>query len=434
MRIFIGPIEVAGYGTGLKSGFDAIEVDAELILKTPHRFVYDKEASSSSMIPSVWMKLGGIRDEFRSRGYVFRMISLCLHKMWDFVVFFWALFRFDVFIFLYGNTILNLELELYILKLFNKKILFVYFGSDTRPAFIDGAVINNGTDVGAYTVRKINRKRSRKVKFQEKMADFCINSPFTAQFHNNHFINWFSIGVPKEVKFKPIVKKQMELNIFRILHSPSHIEIKGSEKIENVVKKIMREDSRIEYVELKNSPNCEVLEAISNADLVIDQLFSDTPMAGLSMEAAAIGTPVIVAGYASQFDWEEYMSSEIKPPTVFVLPEELENAVRNMISDTVFRQECAQKCKDFVETYWGSEIVAKRFIKLLNNDFSNDWWFETDKVQFLYSCGVSEAKSISITKEMINTFGLSALCLEMKPELVENIIVQLNHFDKISNA
>ena len=50
----------------------------------------------------------------------------------------------------------------------------------------------------------------------------------------------------------------------------------------------------LEYVEIVGQPNDIVLAEIARSAFVIDQLYSDTPMAGFAAEAARLGKPAIV--------------------------------------------------------------------------------------------------------------------------------------------
>ena len=84
---------------------------------------------------------------------------------------------------------------------------------------------------------------------------------------------------------------------FRILHAPSNPNFKGTEEIRNTIKCLKNENIDFEYIEITNASNEKVLAELKACDLVIDQLYSDTPMATLAAEAAYCGKPTIVGGY-----------------------------------------------------------------------------------------------------------------------------------------
>ena len=83
----------------------------------------------------------------------------------------------------------------------------------------------------------------------------------------------------------------------RVLHVPSSAAAKGSVEIRRTISDLVAGGVPIEFVELSNASNEEVLAALKGADLVVDQLYSDIVMPSLAKEAAVLGVPVIVAGY-----------------------------------------------------------------------------------------------------------------------------------------
>ena len=74
---------------------------------------------------------------------------------------------------------------------------------------------------------------------------------------------------------------------FRILHAPSNPNFKGTEEIRDTIKCLKNENIDFEYIEITNASNEKVLAELNACDLVIDQLYSDTPMATLAAEAAS---------------------------------------------------------------------------------------------------------------------------------------------------
>ena len=63
------------------------------------------------------------------------------------------------------------------------------------------------------------------------------------------------------------------------------------------MKKIIVEYDFVEYVELSGLSNSDVLTRLAEADLLIDQAYSDLPLSGVGMEAFVLGIPVLLSGY-----------------------------------------------------------------------------------------------------------------------------------------
>ena len=64
------------------------------------------------------------------------------------------------------------------------------------------------------------------------------------------------------------------------------------------------------------------------ADLVVDQLYSDVPCAGLATEAAALGRPAVVGGYAGE-ELARWYPADRRPPTEYTHPDGLEAAIED---------------------------------------------------------------------------------------------------------
>lgn len=80
--------------------------------------------------------------------------------------------------------------------------------------------------------------------------------------------------------------------ILRVLHAPNHRAIKGTDYITKAVREIQAQGLEIELVLLERRPNHEVLEAIAQCDVVVDQLIIGW-YAMFAIEGMAMGKPVV---------------------------------------------------------------------------------------------------------------------------------------------
>ena len=106
-----------------------------------------------------------------------------------------------------------------------------------------------------------------------------------------------------------------------------------------------------------------VLAELARCDLVVDQLYADTPMSTLPAEAAAFGKATVVAGYG----WDELRrvtSIEDLPPTVTCRPEEVEATIRALATDRDARRVAGEAARAFVTERWAPAAVAGRFLAL----------------------------------------------------------------------
>jgi glycosyltransferase involved in cell wall biosynthesis len=413
----IAPIEVAGVASGLKAGFDRIGVDVELVFSQPHRFGYS--STSGRFTPRIWARLGAACFSQERKP---TLLKLLIWKAWSVWVLAWALWRFDSFIFMFGNTITNSRFEPRLLSMLKRKVVMVYCGTDARPPYVDGQIFNDPKLNDPQTVIRLARKTAARVALHEKSGFTCINSPYTAQFHESRYVSWFAIGLPRLVptaaKLKDAVSEQTGTRHgpVRILHSPSNSAVKGTSQILAALEEMKQRGYSFELSLLHDVSNETVLEEISKADLIIDQLYSDTPMASFAAEAAQFGKPILVAGYAASADLAELTRSPA-PPTMFVQPDEIASALESLLSEPGLRGRLGQEAYAFAQGPWSPEAVAQRYMRLLEGEPPPEWLISPEDVYYVHGCGLSEADAQKFVRQIVTAGGASALQLDHKPTL-----------------
>jgi hypothetical protein len=197
--------------------------------------------------------------------------------------------------------------------------------------------------------------------------------------------------------------------------------VKGTSIIIAAIDQLRDKGYLIEWVNIQDKSNSVVLDELSRCDFVVDQLYSDTPFAAFATEAAFLGKPAVVSGYFSKYVASTIRANEI-PPSLFVLPELIESAIERMIIDDQFRLELGQKAKEFVESSWTVELVAGRYLKLLEDEVPDDWWCNPHDVRYVGGCGMPLNHAKSLVSGLIKKFGVSALQLSDKPALEQAFI------------
>lgn len=410
MRIFIGTTEIAGIGNGLHCGLKEIGVNSTVVFSRTHRFGYGDEGGNA--LTALWRKL-----EYRPKNLVGKILVGLFAKCTSILVLAWAAISFDVFVFLYGENITNTIFELWLLKKLKKKVILWYVGSDTRPPFIDGPTFPEGKLKNPQDAMSMAYLIKNRTKHKEHYADFVICNPFSAQFLEREFINWFAMGFPRALssdeKCNALENKMEKV---RILHSPSHSVIKGTTKICEVIDRLKEKGHSIDFVTIENMPNFKILEELRNCDFVVDQLYSDTPLAGFAVEAAHFGKPAVVAGYAATV-MPEHLKNLPLPPSLFVHPDKIEEAIEKLVIDARYRNDLGQKAKSFVESYWSVRSIAIRFMQLIDGVTPSDWWFSPKDIRYTQGCGMSEKNARNLVKGLIDQYGKEALQLSDKFDL-----------------
>lgn len=418
VRVCIGPQEIAGIASGLAKGLCGLGLDARVLLSLPHPFSYEQSVSKDWFL-QVWQRLGSARLSTSHAQLVRKIFLVATHSLWGWLILARALFQFDAFLFIFGQTITNSHFELWLLRRLGKRVVFIYVGSDARPPYMDGGLFP-GTVKDELPTRvllhALTRKRKRRIQLHERYADYLVNSPATAHFHERPFINWFSMGLPKVFSVQP-VPAQAPSGKVRILHAPSNSLAKGSPQILEIIRRLQKKGHDIELVKIQGMPNERVLEELERCDFVVDQLYSDSPLAAFAVEAASFGKPAVVGGYFAE-QMEKYVSAEDIPPSLFVAPDEFEAAIERLIVDSKMRADLGERVQRFVNERWNVNAVAERYYALLKDEVPAHWWRDPCEVRYVEGSGLPRERSQRLVASLL-TRGARYLYVTDKPQLEE---------------
>lgn len=420
MRIYIGNKEIAGYFTRLKDGFDKIEVKSDLWFLTGNKY-YNKDIHPLLKLNQKLFSYFKKNKTTKKFPLVIPVVFLLflIHS----AIFIYALFRYDVFI-LNSEPFFNFQ-EIRILKLFRKKIIFVFLGTEARPAYISGNNIQGkyATD-DTYNLKKCFKETKSQIKLIsliEKYADHIINHPPTALFHKKPFIAWLHIGFPNDTPSLNTDQNNNKSRIVKVLHAPSNSVSKGSDKIMEIITRLRNDGLPVEFLKLENVPNEKVLEELKKCDFVIDEMYSDIPIGGLGTEAAFAGKAVINGGYYADKISHDYPECSI-PPSCFTSPENLEHHIREHILNKPFRIEQAKKLQKFVTEKWDSASIAKKYMKIIQGSIPPEWLYDPFQIEYFTGYGIHNNKLQLFLNQYISKFGTAALFLDDKPLLKYRIL------------
>ncbi|MFQ5964406.1 MAG: glycosyltransferase [Candidatus Scalinduaceae bacterium] len=426
MKIFIGLTDVAGYYTNLKKGFDELGVKSVFVNLGGHPFEYGGDDTQNILIKLRKSVTAKLASTHRSSIFLKVLWRALRQILWT-VLFAWAILRYDVFIFGYKSSFLSFY-DLPILKFFKKKVIYIFHGSDSRPPYIDGSIMSMNGGLTVEDCINLTRKQKNTLKRIERYADIIIGNPLSSHLHEKPVIVVQIIGIPFKCDKDNRINAEFRHNHgIRILHSPSNPEGKGTSRIRKAIKSLQAKGHPLEFVEITGKSNTIVLNELANCDFVIDQLYSDTPMAGLATEAAFFGNPTIVGGYG-QAEIRRIFPADKMPLVFFCHPDEIEKAIEKLIMDEKYRMELGRKVKQFVETNWAPKKVARRYLQLIKGNIPEDWLYDPKDISYLNGCGLPEYRSKELIKSVIERGGKEALQLSDKPDL-ERMFVEFARGD-----
>ena len=409
----MGPYDVAGYYTNLKRGFDALGVPATQI--GADIFDYEQQLTSAAWIArmgqAVLLRNAGTLRTHRLRKFWWRFVW----KLVSVPVLLWAALTHDVFILSYKPGILRYYWSR-ALKLLGKKVIYVFHGSNSRPDYIDGrslaALPRNST---SSDIQRLTKKKKDGIRRIDRHANLVVSGPAGVHFHERFSINILRIGLPFETPQGEPPTLEKHPSLVHITHAPSHPVVKGTARIREVVERLQIQGLPIQYVEIMNQPNDVVLGELQQCDFVIDQIYSDSLMAGFTTEAAFFGKPAVVGTYATSADWD--ILQEELPPVAFCHPDHLEETVERLVLEPEYRHELGERARKFVTEEWSPRRVAERYLRLIEGDIPQEWWYDPNRIRYLHGMGISEAKARETVRAVIEIAGIEALQLSDKPEL-----------------
>lgn len=269
-----------------------------------------------------------------------------------------ALLRYDIFHFYSGETFLPYNLDLPILKLFRKKMVMTYCGSDIRLVSVAQRrnrfhhLLRVGINHPKFDQRKKLKlwwhnlwiKRFTAIRELELYAAEVIPIEKMA---NSHWIN--NIGFKKPNGLNSV--KGTGNRIPKIIHAPSEKGIKGTEYVNKALKSLRDRGLKFDYQELHGIPNAEVQKLIQSCDILVDQ-FLVGEIGTLAIEGMGLGKPVVA-----------YLPAEVVDSCMPGCPvfnaniDDLADRLEILINDNKLRLELGKRGLEFTDKYMNYDVI-----------------------------------------------------------------------------
>lgn len=414
MRIFIGFTEIAGVYNTLCQGMRNHGVKVTYIGGGNHPFGYETVAHTSR-VAALYDYIRTRRERTPRRQFVKKVWWMGVSAVATLPFFCWAVCTHDVFILVFSSSFFRKNLDLPVLKLLGKRVICaIYHGSDSRPPYLDGGFTENNVLTDHQLARR-SKAIKRQVARIEKYASVVIGAPLTSHFFTKPFINFFYLGLPQQTNIMS-VPTQGKGGPIRILHSPSNPASKGTVEVREAIRKLSDKGYELEFVEIVGQPNAVVIEELQRCDFVVDQVYSDTPMATFATEAALYNKPAVVGGYGWKL-LSNCLSAESFPPSAICHPAALESTIERLIVDVPYRENLGFCAGMFVRKNWSQSIVATRYLHLVNNEIPDNWWFDPTQITYVQGYGSAEKNVQKVVARLIAASGTRALQCDHRPEL-----------------
>lgn len=425
-KVFIGPREIAGFSASLGSGFNTLGWKPFLYDETGNQLHYKCAASSCRYLRTLGIINGWLHRRaalIRGGRHIFSPITGAVNVF----AFVWALYHCHSFIYIFGKSLLPLHIDLWLLKRMKRPVVQVYLGSDSRPPYLSGLWLDMISPFDEALQEKITRKEVRRKKAQlnrvYSYATYIVDNPLTGILQPGPFINWFAMGFPNA--FAKTADHLSLKTVPYIVHAPSNSRIKGTALVEQTLRELKEEGCIFDFSVLSGLSNECVRKELEKATIVIDQLYSDTPLAGLASEAAAAGCAVLVGGYGwSQLT--ECVDTSMLPPSICFSPENLKETLRSVIEDPDACASNGQQLATFMASVWSPEKVAGRYISLLEANPSENWWIRADAAGYIGGMGAEPNQFTSLIVRLCNKYGDSALGCDSQSPVGKRLLARYN--------
>lgn len=426
LKIFLAPCEIAGTMERLQNAFSNLGIKSEFFCLSEYKFSDNKKPISKRL-----------KNYWRYREYSRRennniLIKCLLEIIGEFdilLLYIYSLYNYNTYIYIYGTSLFNAGqilrniqwIEFFFLKIFRKKVLMLLCGSDSRAPYCDGGLCENylklsGDDESGVSITRLykeTKKQKKKIRMLERYA-VLLDNPASSHFHAKPYINFGYIGIPIDEKEIVNIKRKEDGRVV-LLHAPSVLKGKGTNSVRRVINEIREMGLPVEYIEVSGVPHRVVLEKIAQSDIVVDQVYSDTPMAGLAAEAAVNGVPVIVSGYYADY-YEEVWGRPI-PPSCFCDPTELKGRLIHLIQNKAEREKLGQDAKKFVMNNWISERYAQKYIDIIQDNYPDEWIFKPKNNRYIWGWGMCKEEVIRNIVSLVDKYGMKSLCLPKNSQL-----------------
>lgn len=402
LRVAVCVVEVAGVAAGLQKGLESQGHQVDLLLRWEHPFGYSYRRPSHPVTRALIRgarrrETDSILRRVRSEAAAGLLVMLCMT-------------RYDAVVFLGTGSLLYAGVDRWLLRAARRRVITVFCGSDARPPYLNGRWMDpsDGPPNWAALAAATTRIR-RAVRRAERTSDVIVSSNTTAQFLTRPFVDWNVLGMPSAA---PAPRARLPRPSDRppiVVHAPSAAHWKGTMAFRAALTQLRAADVAFELVEIIGRPHGDVLAALADADIALDELYSDALLAGFSLEAARAGAAVAVFGYAEdQFD---RAASETGAPTDhYRSPELLATRLRELLLDRTARDRLGQELHDFATKAWSEAAVAARYETLLTGTPPAGWTLSGDDV-YAFGWGLNRALLRDRLQNFIAAQGIEALQL-----------------------
>lgn len=278
------------------------------------------------------------------------------------------LFRYDIFHFYFATSFLPFNIDLPILKLFGKKIIMTYCGSEARLIEIEA---QRNPFHAQLRVEKDDPRYDRHKKWMFRWHGLWIDRFFA-------FRSLYDSAV-QVIPAKKIVDRHLWLNNTVepgsytpdyttrdepiIVHAPTLADIKGTVFIEEAIERLTQKGYRFSYKRIEKTSPQEARRLYQEADIIIDQVLLGD-FGNVSVEGMLYGKPVC------SYLHDDIMKWYPECPIINITIETIEEKLAWLIERPEERIRLGRAGRAFVEQHADRDTVYERTWSVYNEMYT----------------------------------------------------------------
>jgi len=263
--------------------------------------------------------------------------------------------KYDIYHFHFGTTLLPYHLDLYLLKLLGKKIVFHFHGCDARDYYKE---IKHRYGVCAHCGHHCNADKQKMIDKFVRFADAIIlSTPDLLEYiPAGHYV---PIAMNLE-DWKFLQAPERTGTTLKVLHAPSNSTKKGTRYLQDAVAQLQNDGYDIELNLVKNIPHHQVKQYYLNADIVVDQLLIGW-YGIFACEMMLLQKPVLC------YIREDLLKYAPNIPIVNTNIDTLYDNLKILIENPKLRDQIGARGKQYVEKTHDSRMIAQELISCYKN-------------------------------------------------------------------
>ncbi len=269
----------------------------------------------------------------------------------------------DIFVFYGGESFLARNLDLILLKLFRKKILFYYLGNDVQ-GYAESVRKYKYTNMrffikDAEQGRAYDAMISRRLAFHRKYADKqMVCAPYLSEFVRGALLLPLVINA-QDFSLSPAPDD----GFVKIMHAPTDRGAKGTMYFEAAVDKLIAAGYPVKKILAQGLTHQEIKKAYKACDIFVDQLLAGW-YGTASIEAMAMGKPVVCF---LREDYREFCDYFDEIPIINANPDDVYERLAELVENPDRLRQIGLDSRRYVEEYHSENYVMPILEKQLNN-------------------------------------------------------------------